>query len=64
MKTASFYFQCPDCGSSHFGYSEDVGTCHGDTGCCFKWRRRDEWKYFVMVQEFESKEEYDRIAGL
>ncbi len=59
MKNTAVKFRCPKCGSSHFGYSMDTGCCHGDSYCGFSWPRRDEWKHFVLVQEFESPEEFE-----
>jgi len=58
VKNTRDWFKCPECDSSHFGYSGDDGMCHGETGCHFQWHRRDEWKYFIKVQEYESVEEY------
>ncbi len=49
-------FQCPKCGSSHYGTSNPhiwemaVGDCHGQ-GCRFTWKRSDDEQYFVLKEE-------------
>lgn len=61
-------FDCPTCGSSHFGSSTHNGNtvcyCHGYVQrqpCSFSCPLPDFWKHMtkVTVERFESREEYD-----
>lgn len=63
MKTVDVLFRCPLCLDYRFGYSGDEGSCHGEDGCGFEWHRRDEWKCFVQIHEYESREEYEEDQG-
>lgn len=60
-------FHCPQCGSGHFGSSEEGGRvtrhCHGrthDRSCRFTFPEEHDWKYFQLDgKAFDSKEEHD-----